>query len=70
MHIVVNGRQLTVERTVGGDRELREEFLATCNMKPRWSTLAFVHTVRGIEHPDVASAGIFADEFPDNDPHE
>ena len=29
------------------------------------STKVFVHTVREIEHHDVVSYGIFADEFPD-----
>jgi len=41
-----------------------------CNGKPPWSTKAFVHTVRGIEHHDVVSSEIFADEFPDKHPGE
>jgi hypothetical protein len=38
--------------------------------KPPWSTKAFAHTVREIEHHDVVSSGIFADEFPDKHPSE
>jgi hypothetical protein len=30
----------------------------------------FVRTVREIEHRDVVSSRIFADEFPDKHPHE
>jgi hypothetical protein len=35
-----------------------------------WSTKAFVHTVWKIEHHDVISCGIFADEFRDTGPRE
>jgi hypothetical protein len=31
---------------------------------------AFVHTVHEIEHHDVVSSGIFANEFPDKHPRE
>jgi hypothetical protein len=65
-----NGGQLTVSRTAGVHRQLRNEFIAACNGKPPWSTKAFFHTVREIEHHDVGSSGIFADEFPDKCPCE
>jgi len=55
---------------VGVRRELRNEFIAARNGKPPWSTKAFVRTVCEIEHHDVVSSGIFADEFPDKRPHE
>jgi len=32
--------------------------------------MAFVRTVSEMEHHDVVSSGIFADEFPDNHPRE
>jgi len=51
-------------------RELCNEFITARNWKPPWSTKAFVCTVREIEHHDVVSSGIFADEFPDKRPHE
>ena len=35
-----------------------------------WSTKAFIRTVREIEHHDVVSSGIFADEFRDKGPRE
>jgi len=54
----------------GVRRELRDQFLAARNRKPRWSTKAFVSTVREIKHPDVGSSGIFADEFSDKNPQE
>jgi hypothetical protein len=60
--------QLTVKHTAGVRRELRNEFIAARNGKPTWSTKAFVCTVREIEHHDVVSSGIFADEFPDKRP--
>jgi len=55
---------------VGVRRELRNEFIAARNGKPPWLTKAFVRTVREIEHHDVVSSGIFADEFPDKRPRE
>jgi len=44
--------------------------IAAHNGKPRWSTKAFVRTVREIEHHDVVSSKIFADEFPEKHPRE
>jgi len=55
---------------VSVERELRNEFIAALNRKPPWSTKAFVRTVRDIEHHDVVSSGILADEFPDKHPRE
>jgi len=49
---------------------LRNEFIAAGNGKPPWSTQAFVRTVSKIEHHDVVSSGIFAEEFPDKRPCE
>jgi len=55
---------------VGVRRELQNEFIAAHNGKPPWLTDAFVPTVREIEHHDVVSLGIIADEFPDKHPRE
>ena len=49
---------------------LCNEFIAARNGKPPWSTQAFVRTVHEIEHHDVVSSGMFADELPDKHPHE
>jgi len=70
IHIEAKGGQLTVLRTAGVHRELRNEFIATQHGKPPWSTKAFIHTVREIKHHDVVNSGIFADEFPDEHPRE
>jgi hypothetical protein len=53
---------------VGVRRELHNEFIAARNGKPAWSTKLFVRTVHQIEHHDVVSPGIFADELPDKRP--
>jgi hypothetical protein len=68
--IEANGGQLTIQRTAGVRRALRNEFIAAHKGKPPWSTKAYVSTFREIEHHDVVSSGIFADEFPDKRPHE
>jgi len=39
-------------------------------VNPLWPTKAFVRSVHEIEHDDVVSCGIFADEFPDKSPRE
>jgi len=70
IHIDAINGQLAVYRTVGVRRGLRNEFIAASNGKPLWSTMAFVCTGREIEHHDVVSSGIFADEFPDKRPCE
>jgi hypothetical protein len=44
--------------------------MAARNGKPRRSRSAFVCTVGEIEHHDVVSCRIFADEFPDKHPWE
>jgi hypothetical protein len=51
-------------------RELRNEFIAARNGKSPWSTKEFIGKVCKIEHHNVVSSGIFADEFPDKHPHE
>jgi len=68
IYMEANCGQLTVSRTAGVPRKLRNEFIAARNGKSPWSTKAFIHTVRKIEHHDVVSSGIFADEFPDKHP--
>jgi hypothetical protein len=52
----------------GVHRVQRDQFIAAYNEKPPWSTKAFVFTVPNIEHHDVVSSGIVADEFPDKHP--
>jgi len=69
IHIHVDDGQQTIWHTVG-HRELRDQFIAGSNGKPPWSTKAFVHTVRKIEHHDFVSSAIFADEFCDKHPRE
>jgi len=51
-------------------RELHDQFIASHNGKSPWSTKSFVWTVREIEHHEVISSGIFADEFRDKRPRE
>jgi len=68
--VVANSTELTEWCTADVRRELRNEFIAALNGKPPWSTKAFVCTVCEIEHHDVVSSGIFADEFPDKSPRE
>jgi len=70
MHIVLNGRRLTVERTAGVSRKLQKQFIGAFIRKPPWSTKVFILTVCEIEHHDVVSSAIFADEFPDKHPRE
>jgi len=65
-----DGVQLTTSCTVGLRRELHNEFIAARNGNPPWSSKALVCTVREMEHHDVVSSGIFADEFPDKHPRE
>jgi hypothetical protein len=70
IHIDASGLQLSVYCGVGVRRELRNEVIPACNVRPPWSTKAFVSTVCEIAHHDVVSSGIFADEFPDKHPRE
>jgi hypothetical protein len=44
--------------------------MAARNRKHPWSAKAFVCTVCEIEHHDVVSSGIVADEFPEKHPRE
>jgi hypothetical protein len=55
---------------VGVSRELLNKFCAARHGKPPWSTKAFARTVHEIEHYDVVSSEIFADELPDKHPLE
>jgi len=61
----INGRQLTVYHAAGVCRELCDQFIATHNGKPPWSTKVFIRTVHKIKHHDVVYSGIIAAEFPD-----
>jgi hypothetical protein len=70
IHMEANSGQLTMSHTAGVRRELRKEFIGASSGKPPWSTKAFVCTVGNIEHHDVVSSRIFADEFPDKHPRE
>ena len=67
---MVNGGYLTAYHTVGVRRVLCDQFIATRNGKLPWSTKEFVRTVCEIEHHDVGSSRIFADEFHDKHPQE
>ena len=66
----VDDRQLMISHAAGVHTELRDQFLATRNGKPRWSTTAFACTVHEIEHHDEVSSVIFADEFGNENPRE
>jgi len=70
IHIDVVDGQLTVKRTAGVRRELRDQIISARNGTPPWSTKLFVGAVRQIEHQDVVSSGIFADKFGDELPQE
>ena len=70
IHNAAHDSQLTVQRTAGVRRELRDQFIAARNRRPPWSTKASFRTARGIEHQDVVSSGIPADEFGDKHPRE
>jgi hypothetical protein len=70
IHTEPNSGQLTVSHTLGVCRKLRNKCIAARNGKPQWSTKAFDRSVLEIEHHDVVSSGIFADEFPDKHSHE
>jgi hypothetical protein len=55
---------------VGFSRELRNECLAARKGIHPWATTAFVRTIRQIEHHDVVSTGIFANDSPDKHPRQ
>jgi len=65
IHTVIHGHQSTVYHAAGVRRELRNQFIAARNGNPPWSSNAFVRTFREIEHHDVISSGIFAEQFRD-----
>jgi len=70
IHIEAIGGELTGYDTARVRRELRNEFSAARQGKPPSSTKAFVRIVREINHHDVVSSGIFADEYADTHPRE
>jgi len=70
IHICVNHGQLRIYRTAGVCRELHDQCIASHNGKSAWSTKAFVRTIHEIEHHDVVSSGLFAEEFCDKSPWE
>jgi len=65
IHINVDDGRLTVSRTAGVRRELRDQCIAAYNGKSPWLTKAIVCTVREIEDDGVVSSEAFADEFGD-----
>jgi hypothetical protein len=70
IHISGDDGQLTIYRTARVRRELGDQYIASRKGKPPWSSKAFVLTVHEIEHHDVVSSGIFADEFREKHPQE
>jgi len=65
---MVDGCLLTIYYTVGIHRQLHGQFIAAHNAEPPGSTNTFLHTVRVAEYIQVASCGIFVDEFHDKHP--
>jgi len=70
IRIEVDGPQRTIYYTAGVHWELRDQFIATHNGKPRWLTKAFVRTFYKMKHQDDISTGIVADLFTDKRPQE
>jgi len=70
IRIEVDGHQPMIWYPAGVYRELRDQCIATRNGKPRWETKIFVWIVSEINHHDVVSSGIFADECSDKQPQE
>jgi hypothetical protein len=70
IHISVDDRQLGIQDTAEVQRELCDQLIAFSIGKPPWSTKEFLCAVREIEHYDVVSPEIFADEFRDKRPQE
>jgi len=62
-HIEVDGSQLTWNCTAGIARELCEQFVVAPNKKPTCLPKAFIRMVHEVEHYDVVSSGLFADQF-------
>ena len=52
IHIEVYSRQQSMLNAAGVGRELHEQFLASCNEKPPWSSTAFVCTVYKTKYLD------------------
>jgi len=70
IHSLVNGHQLTGYHAAGVRQVLRDQFNAARNGKPPWSTKAILRKVHEIEHHDVVSSEIFADEIRDKHPRD
>jgi len=70
IHTVVNCGWLTVCHTPDVYQELHDQVVAAWNGKPPWSTKAFLHTVREIEHHNVVSSGLLAEEFGNKHPRQ
>jgi hypothetical protein len=68
--IKATGGQWIVECGARVHRVLRNKFIAARNGKPPWLAKALVRTVHEIEHHDIVSSGILADEFPDKHPRQ
>jgi len=67
-----HGRRPSIEHMMNACiwRELREQYIVAHNGTPPWSTKAFFHTVRDIQHLDVHSSGIFTEDFRDQHPQD
>jgi len=61
---------VTVKCTAGVHREICDQYIAACIVKPPWLIKAFECTVCDIKHHKVVSSGIFADQFRHPHPHE
>jgi len=59
-----------ISHSAGERRDLCDQCPASRNGTLPWSTKAFVRKVREGEHHDDVSAGIFVDEFSDNNSRE
>jgi len=68
--IEVHGCQLMISHPAGEQGALHDQLIAACNGKPPWLTKAFGRTVCEMEHSDVVSSEIIADQFGDNNPRQ
>jgi len=70
LHTEIDRPQVTTKCAAGVQRELFDQFIVARDGKPPWSTKAFVHTVRNIQHHEIVSSGICADEFREKGPQQ
>jgi len=68
IHIVVNGRQLTLKHTLGIHKGSQDQLFTAQNGKHPRLTKAFVRTVSDIQHHDVVRSGNSTDQFYDKYP--